>query len=518
MIENFDDIVKAKLSDAVSEPPDGLWSKIAHNMASSPSLNDEAIRSKLEKPEIAPPPHLWKKIAATLKPKIPFYKSPVFRRIAAAFILLGFASYLYFNKPSGESIEPKIAESQPIAPIESLHKEAAQPLKPTTDNPSFDEKATPRENTIEPRELKIESSTTESQATVVKKNSGIKNSNRYKTFYSTDDIPTLAVSQHPISSVVYQAIPVLTSKVAKIQPKINQPEEVVLIKESIVAVDNVVANENVEPHIDTLQTDTAKIHNPLVASNENAADKKEDYQEKPGTLPLNPRNIDKKGLSLSYNPSNIVTGFNNVNQHELDVSFTYQNIHLIAELGLGFGMSEEKTPYTIDYSRYEFVKMQFVTDSLSFTFDPVNQTYTPVAYGHQEKVYDDIDHSFSSIALTQNYWMNIPFHVGYVKNLKRFSLKAGLGIKYSVLLSSKIKGLYELDNQSVMKNFYFPSQNRTKTNISYSLNAGIIFKLTERLHFNTEAVALFYQYPAYIESTQRAYGHGLRTGFTYYFL
>ncbi len=512
MIENFDEILKAKLSDAVSAPPDGLWSKIEQNIVPSSVPTDEAVRSKLANSEITPPVHLWKKIAASLKPNVPIYKLPIFRRIAAAVLILSSLSYIYFANPFTETIEPNIAKSEPNTPAYQLDNE---PSISDTKSPDFQPNTsdisivsqTPNTTTAIEKPQHSQSQNIVSQVVESQNDFSI-----IEPIENTEEIPYLAANRNAISTVIYQPIPIANTEINKVQAEEEPTVETISTNETKNA-------EGIaELPVEIALKDTAKIEDPIIASNQSTEIQNNEDVIKPNSLPLNPRDIDKKGLSLHYSPSRLNTGLKDLNQHEIDLTFTYQNVNIIAELGLGFGMNEEKTPYSIDYSRYEFVKMQFVTDSLSFTYDPVNQTYTPVAFGHQEMVYDDVDHSFSSIALTQNYWMNIPLNVGYIKNFKRFALKAGVGIKYSVLLSSKVRGLYELDNQSIMRNMYFPSQNRTKTNICYNLNAGIIFRLNERLHFNTEAVALFYQSPVYAESTQRAYGYGLRTGFTYYFL
>lgn len=521
MSKTYDQILKSKMEGMESAPPSELWSKIQNNIPSAQATSafDQVVNQKVANINTPPPANLWKKIATSLQPTIPFYKTVFFRSAAAILIILGTVTSIYL-------INQENKESAILTDSFTTTKEISQP---NSDIQGPNSSQTPIASEIQKTNNSTVTNSNSSDIEIQKNNS--EPSYQSNGSFAKEEISNIAKTNTPIS------IEVINSQQENIELAHENQNIPIILQEKIeienqsnisIITEQPIDNKS-EKSISKIELQTKnKPNNPVVSDStqkETPDQISEDKSpaianittEDPKRLPKNPRNLNKYGLSFHYIPSQLNTSINPLNHQDFNFSFSYQNINFYTNLGLGFGFSSETAEYKIDYSRYEFVKVQFITDSLGFTYDASTQTYTPVAIGHHENVYDDVDYTYSAEATTRNYWINIPLNFGYIKDYKRFSLMAGAGINYAVVIATQTIDLFEPDNQSTIQNFYYPVHTRVNSNISYNLTSGIAMKMTEQLKLSGEIYGVYYQNPIYEDVDNRAFGYGLKLGLIYYF-
>lgn len=535
MSKTYDDILRNKIEGMESTPPDGLWSQIEKNIPSgSVEAFDNAIKSKLDNIAAAPPPSVWSRIAAVLNSAIiPFYKTLFFKRIAAVlFIIATAVSIIWFTENKTNNIYREKESS--VNQINNLPQENPSNLpvnnsKPTSSTASQVIKNDVVQPIITDETIAGEPARVETPVRNLEV-SRLENQNHFdrQIINSTDDKATISINS--------QRLPLFIENSVALNPKVDnfaatesnlekaKADETVSRISTSRKVEVELAKNNTTLDTTNKRTELNEKSNEVVEQNISEVITENQEAINPGSngidpilLPKNPRNINKLGLSLHYIPVALNTSVTRISQNDFNISLSYQNINFTSSIGLGIGFSSEAAEYQIDYTRNEFVKIQFITDSLGFTYDASTQTYTPVPFGHYEKVYDDVKYSFSAEAITRNTWFNIPINFGYIKDYRKFSLIAGGGLNYSMIISRKVIGLFEPDNQSTINKIYYPVQTRITSNISYNLNAGIAYKLRESLSLSGELYGLYYQNPLYENIKTRTYGFGVRFGLTYFF-
>ncbi|GEM_PF-4665244 len=549
MKKEFDHILKDKLGEMKSAPPAGLWTKIEAGLGAEGAF-DTAVKGKVEAMTEAPPAGMWAKISGALGGgKIPFYKTALFRWTAAASLLL--LSYLGWRtlKDSDLHEQEQIGINESQKPVNqkntAVFKGSATGNQTTSDKTRQEKTAMPSVKISHPEARKENTSAKlmkksvpaqQSQATVVSSsdeganvniahNAGIK---ERETAGSSEDEDILAVRE------VKTVFP-LEEKIKTEETKKNDEKAVALLKEEK-ARDETATYEGAEKASEERENLSGKSSKKEVAeakalttndrektkeiSNANEGVEPQNAvaaaNTAAGHLQSNPRNINKYGISFGFSPALVNTGVNTISMKNFDLGLTYQNMNFVADLGLGVGFSSEKATYSMDYERYEFVKVQFVTDSLTFTYDTTNQTYTPVAVGHQEKVYDDVKYSYNSEAVTNYTYLNIPLRFGYQKDYKTFAIFGKAGINYSLIIAKTVKGMKKLDSQSKLTSLNYPVKTRTSSSISYLLSAGAMLKIRENISLSYEIFGTYYQNPFYADIDKRPYGYGMRFGLTYY--
>jgi hypothetical protein len=528
MKNNIDQILKDKLGEMSSAPPAGMWSKIESGMAQAAGAEqafDQAVKGKIAGMSQNPPPGLWAKISATVGgAQIPFYKTAFFRWVAAASVVVVslFVWNMAQNDVNHNNIARKpadISNEKPVIstgkPDNNLH-ESVTLKQPAENNASVKiARKQPESNNAESTVKHGKSNDTEIVKTPVAIQKIIRKENtvaeRITVNSFDEDVSTAAMNAN-------------TALMTEAPVKINTGVEAVAVKQvddlknkAVVAEVQPVVSE--EAPVEVTETQTGNEPEKQIAETVENKEKAIDNKIEPvtNTIPRNPRNINKYGVGLTYSPTSVNTSVNTVSRHDINLSFVYQNFNFIADLGVGVGLSSEDAVYEMKYKRYEFVKMQFVTDSLSYKYDSASHSYVPVPYGHQEKVFDDVKYSYSAEAVTSYTYLNIPFNFGYQKDMKHFSVFAKLGINYSLIISKEVKGLLELDNQSTLTSIDYPVRTRYSNSISYLMSVGGEMKLTESFALSGELLGSYYQNPFYEGVDKRPYALGMRFGLTYYF-
>lgn len=504
MENKFDQVLKGKLDSVNASPPAGIWDKIQSNIPASATF-DQVVNNKLSNMIANPPASVWSKISGALNPvALPFYKSSFFRNAAATLIILTGALSFYFLQ---------FNQSQPASKTHNLPTEVVQPNNYNKTNGDNNVKvltSKPENELITSRKKSL----TNKNLNNTKQNSSRQNISNPLSISNLDVFSHDDLSNSQASNV--NNLPILVMQIVDIKGEDNLiiDKEIKPVNPNKEIAEIIIPQNSALPQIDSNENkDNEKISNEL-----SLADNSNKKAEDPISLPRNPRNLNKYGIAFNYIPAKINSSVNNIAHNDFNVSFAYQNINFTANIGLGIGYSSESAEFSIDYTRYEFVKYQFVTDSLGFTYNSANQTFTPVPYGHQEKVFDDVNYSYTAEAITRNTWVNIPINIGYIKDFKKFSLMAGCGINYSAVVSRNIIGLYEPDDQSTINRFYYPVRTQINSNFAYNITSGAAIKMNENLRLAGELYGVYFQDPLYEGIDERAFGFGLKLGLTYFFL
>lgn len=527
MNNNYDQIMREKLQGVESTPPTGLWSKIeaALPSAGSTAAFDQAVKGKLVDLVSNPPAGLWNSIGAAITGKIPFYKTAVFKWSAAAIILI--SSFIGWNilNENHKSVSTSTVKNTPIET--PLNKALPDNYNTEINNSDNDVTLTDAKTPLIQKPTKANKGSSISKvdnseirtipSSVQKITSQFATSkslfNEKKVITTTSENVFVNVEhQNSISKIItpFKTIEIINLKTENIT---NQNSNIDSTTKENIPI-NVVAQEKQKlPQVEIAENNIQNQGNQKI---ENQAENKPNSKVKPGTLPRNPRSLNKYGIGINYSPSYIQTEINKINKQDFNIVFAFRNLSFIADLGLGVGISSEKNNATINYNHFEFIKTQFITDSLSFSYDPNTQTYTPVAVGHHEKVYDDVKYSYSSEVTTNYTYLNVPINVGYIKELKYFDVFAKGGINYSLIISKSEKGNFEPDENTTIISKDYTAKTRLNTSISYGLSCGGSFNLRNDLKFTGEIIGSYYQNPIYSEINYRPYSYGVRFGLIYY--
>lgn len=524
MSKEFDKILQDKLSGLQSKPPEGLWSQISSNIPKANAF-DQIVGKKLADMQSKPPTSMWNKIAASLYPKTPFFKTTFFRAAALIALISG-----------GVFIATQISDKESISEQEPLVKQTTEESTLSQSNSNSSDSQMEKDADIR---RENESMAAQSSSNIAKKEIAAMHNSE-----DADNAPTTISTnqaQADVSKVKFEIVENKFtiahwdathshSQLIEIEPdfalipiidqkeiKLPQNQEKVVVDSSHIKVEQNPAI-SIEQVADVSKIDTINIE-PIEGPKEEAIANQLPIIPKiePGKLPRNPKDLNKWGVALHISPSLIDLQGSKTLHNDLNISLAFQNVNFKANLGFGFGTSSQEAVYTVDYSRYEFVKIQFVADSLVPVWDPGSQSYVPQVFGHHEKVYDDVNRSYSAVATTQSTWINIPFSMGYIKDFNGFLLSAGAGVNYSLIVSKVVKGMFEPDNQSTIIAMNYPIKTRVQTNISYSLMAGVAYDFNEHFRLSGDFYSVFYQNPIYVDDTKGPFGLGVQMGLTYFF-
>jgi hypothetical protein len=529
MSKEFDHIIHNKLEGMEANPPSNLWTQIEGNIASNQAF-DAAVGSKLGQMTSQPPASLWNKIAAKLTTKVPFYKTTLFRVASVLLIVGSTLGYILWpvdeaNVQAEKELSPKVHNTTPAATTNISNQEQISPaLNATnqtkqTQNNAIQAKdkdfQLPNQSSNSPKAIASHVENNSNKMSSGTKPMGPRSASEKDIVFDTEDS-----NQHDkVTLLIAEKVNVTTvasenSSQVKHEQAVSNTEKQKTQKN--IAPNQVLVKQEKKP----VQEQVNSPETPLAKEEQNKPNEEQKKQEKriedPIQLPRNPRGINRYGLSLHYTPSQLYSASHKLNHHDMNLSFAYQNVNFRANLGFGLGTSVESAEFTVDYKQYEFVKVQFVTDSIVPVWDPGTQSYTPQAFGHYEKVYDDVNYSYTAEATTRHTWVNIPLNLAYVKEYKHFSLLAGAGINYSMLISKVVKGMFEPDNNTTIISMNYPIEKRLQTFISYNLTAGIGFKMNENLELSGELYTVYFQNPLYLNENTRPYGFGARFGLTYF--
>jgi len=525
MKSDFDQILREKMQELSSAPPASLWSKIENALPKSNTVNkfDQAVQSKVSKVEMLPPEKIWYKIRSSIGLiKVPFYNTKAFRFLAAASVVL--VSLLGWNYYTNNYNSMLLMKNSEVISKNHSHNSIIVNLKNNF----------PKQIIIKPKNItNIALKVSLANKSIQKTQDDIKQEIKNFSNPEINQIPQINISKSLATNLtekselsIYQG-----NDFNKFEIETN-PEQVVLTentkeklpKESTIAAEEnnktkiaknqkieISVNKNLESIINILDPNLNKnLDSSMVSNNES-----NENNLNTGEIPKNPRNIDKFDIGLSYSSSFVKSDINNFNIQDVDFTMGYQNLNFIARAGIGASFSSEKELYLMDYKRHQFIKSQFITESLSYIYDSISHSFALVATGHQESVYDSVNYSYSAEATTNYTYIDIPFSVGYQSDFKYFSLFAKCGFDYSIIISRKVNGLYNVDNQSNITNLYYPIKTRINTNISYLLSLRTSIKLTENFSATAEVISNFYQNPIFIESKKRPNSYGIRFGITY---
>ena len=521
MNNNYDQILRDKLQGVNSTPPAGLWSKIEASLPATEgsAAFDQAVKGKLANVVSNPPVGLWTKIGAAIH-GTPFYKTTIFKWSAAAVVLI--SAFIGWDL---------LDENQGIIPISMVKENIEIPV-----NHSISKAKSPVNHSISAKTpiKNLESNriqTSTSKATI----GASKNTEKIAE-------KVVAIQSEKLVSIKEEkriAQKQVVSSFTNQENSNNQQVEKIQLYGSIdVNIDksNTVVVNKQTPSLDTLHNENNNLKvksqsqnkkpSVAIAENDNQGNDHQDVTSpienktkdkiKSGSLPRNPRNLNKYGIQINYSPTYVNTSVNKINKQDFNIALAYQNINFIADLGFGVGFSSEKNNFTVDYKHYEFVKTQFVTDSMSFVYDPGTQTYNPVAVGHHEKVYDDVKYSYSSEVTTNYTYLNIPLNVGYIKEFKYFDLFAKGGLNYSMVISKAEKGNFVPDEYTTIVSKDYSSRTRLQSNISYNLAFGSAITLHQKLKLTGEIIGGYYQNSIYSDINYRPYSYGVRFGLIYF--
>lgn len=517
---DFDKIVRDKMEGLNTPPPADLWSRIESGIGEGASNQafDKTVKAKLSPLQSNPPKAIWRRIATSMGYQTPFYKKAIFRWSAASIILLvtSFGIWHYQSNFSHNISNLNVPKNTRLK-IEGKHILQKQNL----------ESAGIYTNALEHSNSTISKSKTKTEAqsksTYIEKETSIAQNISTeiseKQTYSQEDAKQ---NNHRIIDLeIENPVNVLANKIAKDS---TDHEIVDITKEtedensdkSPILVQNPIQkpetpNENIKKENQPTEPDNK------IAQNENPetnlpSSPKDGIEA--GKLPRNPRNINKYGIELAANLHHF-QGESNVLQKGFQLGFSYQNLNFIADLGIGMAFSSDKQVYQMEYDRYEYVKSQYIVDSLGYVFDANTQSFKPVPYGHQEDVYDDVAYSYSDEAILKYVYLSIPFNFGYIKSYKHYNLFAKAGIQYQTVISKRIVNMLELDDNSKLKTLYFPSKAISSPSISYSLSLGGNLKLTDDWMLSASSIFIYNQNPLYVSDSKRPWGVGLKLGLMY---
>ena len=526
MNKNYDQILREKLQGINSTPPAGLWSKIEASLpaADATAAFDQVVKEKMTGMVSNPPPGLWAKIGGAIH-GVPFYKTTLFRWSAAAvFLISSFIGWNLLDENQGtisNSVTHKKLIEKPVNRKIQKQKEAVPSVNIATATP----KAIGSDNS---RTVISKTKTGVSILSANKKNVKATAEQALKLRSSSDIPEKLIIEKQVVTSSSEMDDLSGQHQIEKVNP--IGPVEVKVDKTGDLAVTNneLISDTLESGNIDLITNEKIQQQNSseVIAVNTNqgsgnqeATTQVEDNtngKNSSGTLPRNPRNLNKYGIQINYTPTYVNTSVNIIDKQDFSLSFAYQNLNFIADLGFGVGFSSEKNFLKVDYLHYEFVKTQFVTDSLSFVFDPNTQSFIPVAVGHQEKVYDDVKYSFSSEVTTNYTYLNIPFNAGYLKEFKYFDLMAKGGINYSMIISKFEKGGFVPDEHTTIVSEDYSSRTRFQSNITYSLAFGGALNIHKNLKLTGEIIGGYYQNSVYSNIDYRPYSYGVRFGLIYF--
>lgn len=479
MKNNFDDIIKNKLGSVSQEPPAELWSKINSSLPSSQF--DSIISEKLSVSNINPPESIWPKIASEIRK--PFYLKPAFWWSAASVAVLFISLSIFTNNGNEQLISShkKVIRDSKVYSIQNKAKtnqtgNQNNKEQGFTNNQPSDKIAKHFNSTITNQNIISQSKPQE-----INQNGNPSTS----TFAENEQSNTLK----GINGITIQPEEIANSQPYHIQTNdtsissLPKVENIALLAES----DSLQVNDNIE-----------------LAKNE---------------IIRNPRNLNKIGAFAVINPLYIKQGLNEVIINSINLGGVYQNENLLAEAGFGLGFSEEKINYRMDYQRYEFVKKQFVTDSLAFYYDTTSNSVVPIGFGHHEDVYDDVYHTYSSTLSTRFTYFNIPLRFGYIWDFRRYSLSLKGSINYNLIIAKSTSGLLELDENSTLVSIYMPEKTRYINNFSYGLASGFNMKLRKDLYFTSELGVNYFQNNIYsnVEASNKPLSLNLNGGILYYF-
>ena len=527
MNNNYDQILREKLQGVNSTPPAGLWSKIEASLPSAEATAafDQAVKGKVANVVSNPPPGLWSKIGAAIH-SVPFYKTAMFKWSAAAVLLISaFIGWELLD--NSQEITPKNVAHQNAVEIPANLK-TQNTEKPISQNSSS-------HNSVKPISSdKVQTKSKKTKAGIllgksVSKNTKTEVKQSVNITPSTTNQKNTVVEKYVVTSSSdmdnlngqhQMAVVIINGPVEIKEKEINE-----LAVQSQKLYSDTLESGNINDGDNNKQVSEENPSEVIAEENNSGHDNKEatnliednnETEVNPGALPRNPRNLNKFGIQINYTPSYVNTSVNIIDKQDFSLSLAYQNLNFVADLGFGLGFSSEKNAFTIDYLHYEFVKTQFVTDSLSFVFDPNTQTFVPVAVGHQEKVYDDVKYSFSSEVTTNYTYINIPFNAGYIKEFKYFDLMAKGGINYSMIISKTEKGGFVPDEHTTIVSKDYSARTRFQSNITYSLAFGGAINLHNNLKLTGEIIGGYYQNSVYTNIDYRPYSYGVRFGLIYF--
>ena len=497
---------------------------------------DNIIKDKLGSFEEAPPAYMWDKIASGIPVATPtaFYKTSSFKIAAVAAsiaVIIGLSWVYKANKQNSISKQEPIQlkEIQKTANIESI-SENSNITHYSDDKINKTNQKVEKINSKEIKSTNSNKEKTETQSIDLKshKNSNIAKDTKtsYHNYSKNNNSFRLSKSEDVLNNEdVLITAAVLKGKEEKevAAVRITKKENNEAIKEEAITivedVDNkieleenseeqlvVAINENSEEQSksqETIEKPEEIIETKAVEVEEDSFDIAKQAEEVNNDNKLNKdfnpktREFNKYGLGVHYGYEYVKLNDDNINIHNIDMSFNYRNLNFILQTGIGGQYSKDDRVYNLEYKRNEYLTTEIRFDSAQFVIDstgtpqlvPVNPYYTDV--------YDSVNYMQSDNFTESYYSLRIPLMIGYQKDFGRFGGFIKGGFIYSVLITKNRSEVYSLDESSRLVMLQYSGSKRVDSQIQYVMSGGLVFRINKKLHFQTEIMGKYYQSSIY---------------------
>lgn len=184
----------------------------------------------------------------------------------------------------------------------------------------------------------------------------------------------------------------------------------------------------------------------------------------------------------------------------MDLSFHFSDFYL--RTGVNVLSTFQKNQYDYSINEYQQTGSYTMVDSISFIqgTDTAGQLILiPQYYTSSHAVYDSVAVEHSTRASDRYQYLEIPFALGFQKDLHKVSIYAQAGFTYSFLMGSKELTESEFMESNSTRPLTWQSQSpdRNKDFWSFSLAAGVMYNTNNRFSFGLEPTYRYCMSPLY---------------------
>lgn len=483
---------------------------------------DNIIKDKLGAFEEAPPAYMWDKIASGIpaaSAKVVFYKTTLFKISAVAatiILLLGFGWMWSENniaKPNNnELLTNTIEQNNNSKNINNYNDNSPGDIKIEekvaieNSNPQVDSK-----NENEAAGINI-SSHTKSQYNTHKQSSE-KNTQEElaNTVSDNSDVSVTGESNNSLDNNTHPklAAEISSSEIASTHNSNSSAEnvakaDIISQKESsqernneITTKSSVVVNKK-SVEVSKEDEEQALTQFPLVKTLAQEEDGLSiSPEEIPNSFQPRYRSFNRIGIGAHYGIESIQVNDKQLLSNNIDLSFTFQNLNLIMQSGIGIQFSKDIRDYDLEYLRNDYLATEMRFDSAVFVMDSLGNVNLVPVDPYYTDVYDSIHHTHNASYYEKYYSLRIPVMIGYQKDYKNIGLFAKGGIFYSRVIYKQKTAIYEPDESSRMIQLNYEGTERVSNQIQYVFAAGFAYRFNKNLQFTGEIMTKYYQNSLY---------------------